>query len=74
MAKMTKMKTTIPILIETTLLIRRNEKGDSPIVSSITRVRPLLDDIDDSNYNNEKSSSALADIEDDDIEILAASS
>ena len=46
-----------------------------PIVSSITRVRPLLDDIDDSNYNNEKSSSAaIADIEDDDIEILAASS
>ena len=45
-----------------------------PIVSSITRVRPLLDDIHDSNDNNEKSSSAIADIEDDDIEILAASS
>jgi phosphopantetheinyl transferase len=49
-------------------------KRRPPIVSSITRVRPLLDDIDDSNYNNEKSSSAIADIEDDDIEILAASS
>ena len=31
-------------------------KRRPPIVSSITRVRPLLDDIDDSNYNNEKSS------------------
>ena len=50
-------------------------KRRPPIVSSITRVRPLLDDTDDSNYNNEKSSSAVvADIEDDDIEILAASS
>lgn len=49
-------------------------KRRPPIVSSITRVRPLLDDIDDSNDNNEKSSSAIADIEDDDIEILAASS
>jgi phosphopantetheinyl transferase len=49
-------------------------KRRPPIVSSITRVRPLLDDIHDSNDNNEKSSSAIADIEDDDIEILAASS
>ena len=49
-------------------------KRRPPIVTSITRVRPLLDDIHDSNDNNEKSSSAIADIEDDDIEILAASS
>ena len=49
-------------------------KRRPPIVSSIARVRPLLDDIHDSNDNNEKSSSAIADIEDDDIEILAASS
>ena len=41
----------------------KRKKETADCLSSITRVRPLLDDIHDSNDNNEKSSSAIADIE-----------